>query len=367
MKNSTNGEKVFKTPCISLIIPTHKLSADRKLDPLEIKKIIKRASESLEEKFGNNGSLDTIRNLETLVEKIDYAHNENGLGLFVSDKSAEIVKFPFEVKEKLIIDNNFAIRDRLYLNQVLTDYFVLDLTVNFIGLYKGNGHIVQEIKNHDFPAGFVDDYEYEKAALGSSNGYSLKSTEQDQSVIKEIRFVSFIKRVDKLLSQYINTAPLIVTGVKRDLGYFMKHSSHAEQVAGEVIGNHNDHLSKLGELAFEEMKKYFVKKRKEALEKLDQNIGMHKAVIGTVDCWRAAGEGKGLLLMVEKDFYQTGFISRKDVYHFYPTLPDEDFEIVEDAGEAIIKKVLEKNGKILFFENQELSKFQGIALIERYA
>ena len=73
------------TPCVSVIIPTHKLSPERALDELHVNQVIKKAEELVLDKYGKNKvGEEIILKLNELVSNIDFVHNDLGIGFYVS-------------------------------------------------------------------------------------------------------------------------------------------------------------------------------------------------------------------------------------------------------------------------------------------
>jgi len=358
-----------QAPCVSVIIPTHKISPERAVDPIEVSKIIKQVSDNIIFKYGIKKGAELVAKLEVLQGTIDFTHGTEGLGLFVSPEISEIVKFPFPVVEKTTVGNRFETRDLVYLDNYLEEYFLLSISLNETKLFRGNGKVLTEIRGDDFPRKYVDDHLYERPFLANSFGYGLKNVEKDQSVILEIRFQQFLKETDKLLSPYLNNnfIPLIIAGVKEELGFFQKETLHNSRIAGKVIGNYTYRpFSEFGEMAFEEIQTHRQKTIAGEIKKMQEAIGRELAVTGIRSVWKAALEGKGLLLMVEKDFAKPGFVKRDDPLNLYLMPPVENHNTFGDAVETIMETVLDKNGKIMMVENGTLTDHDQIAMILRY-
>jgi hypothetical protein len=307
--------------------------------------------------------------LESLAGNIDYTHNLDGIGFFVSPEVSEVVHFPFEVKEKVMVGERFELRDLMFMSSLLDDYFLLSITLNGVKLYKGNGSKLSEIINNDFPRDFMDNYEYAKPSQASGNSNQLKSGERkDKSIIIETRFQQFLKDVDKRLVPYlIEKSPLIIAGVKQELGYFNKITRHEEHIAGEIEGNYaNGDLADFGKKAFSVFKAYRDLLIADDIDKLSDAIGKEIAVTGMHAVWRAAQEGKGLTLLVEKDLVKPGFVRQDDRFNLFLSPPVEKHEILSDAVETIIETVIAKGGKVVMVENGRLTDFDQIALMLRY-
>jgi hypothetical protein len=82
--------------------------------------------------------------------------------------------------------------------------------------------------------------------------------------------------------------------------------------------------------------------------------------------WRAAQEGKGLTLLVEKDLVKPGFVRENDRFNLFLSPPVEKHDILADAVETIIETVISKNGRVVMVGNGRLMNFDQIALMLRY-
>ena len=122
--------------CISIILPTHRLSPDRRVDNLKLKNSITAAKQLLQYKY-------TVYNIQVLMEAIDeiydtidFSHNSDGLGIYISTDVKLAVQFPFMVEEKVMVGDSFEIRDLLYKDNYSVPYLVILLSKNKIRLYK---------------------------------------------------------------------------------------------------------------------------------------------------------------------------------------------------------------------------------------
>ncbi|MGZ4044424.1 MAG: baeRF3 domain-containing protein, partial [Bacteroidia bacterium] len=243
------------------------------------------------------------------------------------------------------------------------------ISLEEVKLFRGSGKELNPIHNKDFPRKFTDDYEYQRSQpLGMGHGYGLKTAEGDKSVVIEERFEKFLKDTDRILEHYLkNNELLLLAGVKQELGYFQKVSQHNDKIAGKIIGSHSHTaLTELGELAFDEVTKARNKLMLEKIKEAEEAFGRELAVTGIDNAWRAAREGKGRVLLVEKDYVQPGFV-KPNVEHLFLKPPAEIHDILDDAVESVISTVLQKDGKVVVVENEMLNKSGRITLLLRYA
>lgn len=359
--------------CISIITPMYKISPERNQNPARVKNVIKKAKEQLKQiraKDKTQAALlkkisDTITKLH---DKINFIHSGKGVGIFVSENIAHLVYFPFDVTEKIIIGDSFEIRDMLYKEHYMAEYLVLVLTLNSARLFIGKDGIHREIADKNFPKEYKDDFIYNKPARGSSYGNSLKSTEKDTSIIKIIRLKEFYRTVDAVLPEYLTgEIPIIISGVAKCLSSFLEVTKYQKKIITQVAGNYSD--KKKEEFEMKTWKKVLQHQRDSEtvlIKELENKIKTRGLVMGLKDVWRNAEEGKGLLLVVEKDFRQPGF-QKPDSEKIYAKSSNIlGLKVRDDAVDDLIELVLEKNGTVSFVKNGALKKMQRVALVTRY-
>src|SRR5438128_11470156 len=101
-------------PCVTIIIPTSKLFPLKRSDPLKVKNAVNNASKMLTEKLGKRNSAELINNLKKMSDEVDLIHETEGLGIYISQNISKVIRFPFTVEEKIVIDNKFCIRELVY-------------------------------------------------------------------------------------------------------------------------------------------------------------------------------------------------------------------------------------------------------------
>jgi len=356
--------------CISIIAPTHKLSPERRTDSLHLEKAIQRAKEYLQNKYAGNNINPLTQAIDELYRQIDFNHNAEGIGLFVSANIKKLVQFYFPVKEKVTIEDSFEIRDLLYEAYYNKPYVVLLLSEKEAKLFNARLNIVSEITDDHFPQKNKAEYEYNRPTRGSSyvgNAFE-KGFEKDKSVLEEIRFESFFRQADVLLNNYlVNQTPLIVAGANKNLSYFRKITQHDKNIVCYIPGNYilSDE-NELGLLTWNATKLFLDNGKEKLITDFKEKIGEGLGITGIQNIWKAAKEGRCFKLLVEKDLSVPGFIKNKDEYQLYLHPPNKTHHVLPDAVHDLIELVLEKNGEVIIVENDMLKDFERIALITRY-
>ena len=357
-------------PCISVILPMQRLSRNRANNPEVLNNALSLAKNLFFISYSQpNKEIDgVIKKLDDLAESIDFTHLEDGIGLYVSPNISKLVIFPFPVIEKVKVGNTFEIRDLLYYQNTILDYSILSISKRHIHLYDAHEKKLTEVKNKEFPINYEETYEYARPTIGTSfSNSSLKGFERDKSVIEEIRLVDFLRIADDLLDKYIGKdSPLIISGGKKEIADYMQITNNAKRIIGKITGNYNID-KQLANLAWNYVHDYLTHQNQLLLENIRELFGVEMLAVGLEDVWKAATEGKGLELIVEKDFERSAYIS-KDSYNLKLKKPIDNtsYKFVGDAIESLIKITREKKGKISFVDNGEMNEFDGIVMKLRY-
>lgn len=356
-------------PCLSIIIPMHKSSQERMQNPEIYRKAVRKAHSVLNKKeYPVAVRSNMLEKLERLAKQFTPTFKMSGIGLFVSPTVAEGIEFPFTVKEKIIVDKTFETRDLHYLQQFVAPYYVLVLGKNRIHLYTATTDQFAEVKDGHFPMEYHEEYEYERSQIGTSFGYAAKGFEKDKGTLSALRMQSFFREAARQVDTYMHKTkfPLILAGTQKQITEFKTQPVLHEKIAGEVKGSFSDKnffdLRAKSWMSFARIKKQEVDLKIKEFTDRDKIGHLSK---GIQEVWTAAHEGKGLLLLVEKEYNRPTYLRDED-----PTLymrpPKGKFTLVPDAVDDIIEVVLEKGGKVMFTEESKLKRFDSIALLHRY-
>lgn len=356
--------------CISVIMPTHRLSPGKRTDPVELNNLLENVKLELQKKHDNATIAPLTLAMDELYEQIDFMHNTAGIGIFISAGVKKLIPFFFPVKERVTIAQAFDTRDLLYESYYDTPYVVLQLSQKETRLFNGHLNSLTAITDANFPKKYEDEYEYSRHNRGNSNtGHSfVKEIEKNRSAVEEIRFKRFFRETDKLLNNYLgNKIPLIVMGDNKDLSYFRQITTHEDNIACNVPGsyaNYNEH--DLGALTWQAMKLFLDNNKDRVLRDFNEKTGQGLGITGLDNIWKAVQEGRGFKLLVEKDYAVPGYLPDHEDYDLVLHEPKQAHRILPDAVNSLIILMLEKNGEVIMVENDALRDHKRIALITRY-
>ena len=101
-------------PSISLLAPTHRTAPANKRDRIVVKNLAAEGLNRLHGEFKKRDVAPLVKNLDKLIDKVDWAHTLDGLALFAGKDVATAIHLPFRVKARFVVDATFATRDLVY-------------------------------------------------------------------------------------------------------------------------------------------------------------------------------------------------------------------------------------------------------------
>jgi hypothetical protein len=354
--------------CISIVTPLESRSASGKTNRQILEQTLDQASGFLVQMCRPEESAVLMTGLKELVNALaeDMDPTTLGAGLYVSAQFKRLLKFPFPVQHRIVIADSFALREALYLHQYDVDYVLLCINGKTARCYNGNMSALQEIVSDRFPVEYHDDYEYNKPSRSTSYAGSagVKSFEKDKSVLNAERMQQFFRGVDKALTDSLGGL-LVVAGPEKDIALFADVSRHRKNIIARVSGNYDRvNVKELHQKAWPLVRSWAGERDHMAVTELLTRQGSGLAVEGIRNVWHDACAGKGLKLLVEKDFSCSGFTDKEGRLHL--KAPSKPHQILMDVPEEIMRVVIEKNGEVVFLNNNDLADHQHIALINRY-
>ena len=356
-------------PCIAIFIPTHPLIPERYTDAHRIKEIFDKLKFELVEANAHRSFnlTEMLIRTEDVLHSIDFNHQQNGIGIYISPTLSETVSFPFIPRERIVINYHFPLRELYYLNQLQYPYYLLNLHQDSVHLFEGHGKEIEELYSNDFPMHLEEQYEYEPAVGFRLNGSIVpKQYEKEKSFIIEKRTEQFFRKADAHLSHLDH--PLILTGPDQLIHDFLEVSKHNSNIKGTINENlHPNETLQLGKLASLLISDQYKDQDQKIRRELGELFGQQMAVFGLRDCWKYSNEGDGLVLYVEYDLFEGAFLSEDETRMkkrlLFRTLA---YKKVPDMVEKIINSVVSKGGKVYFTGYGTLKDYDGIALKLRY-
>jgi hypothetical protein len=291
-------------------------------------------------------SADEMRKVLTALHKLaeKLVVNQQGIGIYITEGFARLVRFPFMVKDKIHIGESFWIRELISLDYYTVNYYVLELSEDVINLYKGRLNKLERVEDKRFP------YSLEQYAPAFSGNVQI----YDALTLNKNRLKNYMLAADNKLCHYLGEKLLVLAGPEKHLIQFREVTNHWTHVAGNITS------SDINDVWF--VMRDFLDNHKEVLanEWLAKRA-LHK-ISDIREIWRAAVAGKGLILMVEKDYSLSAYQESADGrIHIKP--PDNTYRIISDVVNEIMKIVLEEDGEVIIVKNGSLDNYHRMVLL----
>jgi hypothetical protein len=348
-------QSLTSVPALSILLPTHRTSPDNKQDPIRVKNLVDEAVTRLAAEFSQRELDPLFKQLDDLTSQIDYPHTLDGLALYVSHDFGKLYNLPFSVPARVVIDQTFATRDLVYGMHRALRYWVVLLSQASTRLFAGTGETLEEVHDRNFPA-----------QMTGPGGTTALPFEADSSYLDD-RHRRFFQQVDSHLAEYIkhDPVPLVVGGVDRQISFFREVSAHAPLIAGTLTGNFDRAtIPEITPDVWSIIQSVRETARADALQELEQAMGAQRVVSTIEEVWRLAHEGRGKLLLFEKNYHVPAIVEPNGNLK----LVDQPggTEVMDDAVDEIIEAVLAKGGSTAIVDDGALAAQQQIALILRY-
>lgn len=349
-------------PSISIIMPFQTKTSLKKEVLHKLKIAADEVERELRKNYPENKIKSLLHKLRSIINNLDYDYNtqKKSIAIFLSPILEKIYYLDIPVKEKVIIDQSFEVRDIIRNKKEIEKYLVLILSTKEVRLFLVNNTQFVEV-NFSESNKSID---YENDIPERVSKFS------DPSYRKEVLLHKFLQHIDKGVETLlkINTLPLFVLGTDRTIGHFKKITHNQKSIVKYIPGNFEKAcICKIQRLLEPHLKDWENMKQMALLNKLIVASSQQKLVIGIKDVWKAATNKKGYLLVVEKNYtYTAQQTSLKDEIDLEVNLSFNYPFYIKDAVDDIIEKVIANGGDVEFVKEGLLKDYDKIALIEYY-
>jgi hypothetical protein len=350
------GQQAY--PSLSLLAPTHRTAPANKKDRIVVKNLASEGVKRLYGEFTKRDVAALVRNLNRLVDRVDWEHLLDGLALFASREVAKSVALPFRPTARVIVDATFATRDLVFTLNRAPRYRVLVLTEKPTRLFEATTTVLTEHTERPFPM-------VHRGPGGASRLPGGKGI--NRSAVRDESHRQFFRKVDEALGaiQKEDHLPIVVVGVDRYLAFFQEVTKDPVAIVGVVAGSHdNPNPSMLGKLVWPVFKSGASLRRTRALARLHESVSANRHASGIDQVWRAAFEKRCLTLLVETRFEHPANLSPVGD-HLLP-YTGVGVASLDDAVDEVIERVIADGGEVFFYEPGVLDLHQRIAAVLRY-
>lgn len=342
-------------PSVSILLPTHKTFPENQQDSIRLKNLIADAKNRLNDEFDKETAQNVIKNLNRVTQDIDFNYLQEGLAIYVNSNEAHKFTFPFTVEERLFLNENFAIKDIVFMINRTEPYWLVLINEKESHLYYCIREDFTEIKQSGFPV-------YNQLREGIENDMTInEKVRLDPEKIK-----IYMREIDSALKK-LNAEgnEIIVSTINRYFSFFKEVTSQKDLVAGNIKGSYDKADISLMNTAWKKIQTLRRQNRKKVLEDLGYYIKNNLLVSGIDEAWQMAVSGRIEKLLVEINYKFPVSIS-EDGIKITAQNDEKNSETFHDAVNEIINIVINKGGKVVFYKDNELNSYNKIVALLRY-
>lgn len=352
-------EAIHYRPALSIILPLEPHISLKTEIAHTLKITADKAERELRQYYPDEQCQVVMQKLHTLVDSVDIPVKKKGIAMFVSPLFEKVLYLDSPVTEKLIVDESFEIRDLLYNAKQDVKFILLVLSGLESKVFLGDYTTLTPFQSN-IPGSI---YSYVTDTPERVSNFS-DMTEHKQNVIDK-----FLHHIDEELGNLINERhlPVLILGTEKILGQFKKLSKNTDQVITCVEGNYENYtVTELTELIEPHITAWKISKQQELLNRLEEAAGQHRLSAGIHKVWHDIYNGKGKLLVVEKNYrFAAQHGPQPDVIEV-AIEPYDHFAYIRDAVDDVMEKIFMSGGDVEFTEDGALEQFDHIALINYY-
>ena len=337
-------------PAVSLLMNTTCAAVMTTPDAATLRRLVRQATQRLTSETLSE-TAEVLLALDRLATQAAVGPTGRALAVYASPGGAFIVHLPVEVHERVAIDPTFATRDLVRSLHRTPRHAVLVLTSREARLLDGIGETLRPAPGSTFP-------------LSNPKQQTKDPSRPGMSVADN---TTFLQHVEQALTLHLqrHPAPVVIVGPERVLARFMALTK-VPRLAGTIpadIGNHQ--LTALVQRIRPVLESYLRGRQDEGLRLLDRRTGEKRAVSGMQSCWLAARYEPVEMLAVEEGlFYPARLSSDGDL--LMPADDVEHPEVLDDAVDELIERVLQRGGWVALVEDGTLAAHDRVALTVRF-
>jgi hypothetical protein len=311
--------------CISLYLPTRRMSKEIRQNPIRLKNLIGKAEEQLLALGIRRQEADAFleQGRALLGEAPFWQHQSDGLAVFVTPEGIRPFRLPIPFEEVAVVSDRFHLKPLLALFTGDGRYYVLALSQNEVRLFQCTRHSAHEIHVDGMPKDLDDALKYEefekqlqfhtRTAGVKAPGRGFQSGVREgrrpaifhghgsATNIEKDAILRYFLQIDRSLQKvlYRDKAPLVLAGVEFLFPIYRSVNTYQHLLEEGVEGN--PEILKPEEIqrhAWAVVEPHFARAQAEAAALFRQELGTGRATNELEAVVSAAAQGKVDILFV---------------------------------------------------------------------
>jgi hypothetical protein len=357
---------------LTLSMPTHKTGEEMKQDPIRFKNLLKKADTLLKNYIKDERKREQyLEEVSALQNDMSFwNHSDRGLVITINKDLMEIFKLPYEVQERVYVQDHFLVTPLLPMISVNGTYGVLALSQSNVRLLHCSRETVTDITPSEI-AKSADEYlEVEPEShlqfhTGSSSGEAMffghGSGEEDKRVITE----QFFREVEKGITETMRQIgdPLVLIGLEENNALYRSINKYDRLLDDSVKMNPDEQSdTNLQKKGWEIVTDYFLRDLYKAMDLFDGKSSdlisnnMDEIITSTI-------MGKSDVLFISNNEQSWGrYDADNHTVHYNGHQGKDDYDLLNWT--AI--KAMENGAKVFMLPKDEMPNRTTIAALFRF-
>ena len=372
-------------PCISLYEPTHRsYPASSQEDPVRYRNLLRRAEESLRDRYPARGVRPVVAKLERIATDAEFwIEARSGLAVFGSADDLKVFKLQQPVPELVSAADRFHIKPLIRFVQHDGRYQLLALTLADARLYEGTRDTLDPVDLGDAPmtidAALGSEFTepYMKVTRGHGGGAGSKAPmhhgqggRKDERPVDRDRFFRVIDREVLERASKISRLPLVLAALPEHQAHF-RMLSHNPFLAATGVELHPGALTpgELRDAAWRAIRPYFEERLSALLEAYGEARGRGRGSDRLEEIAAALAQSRVGTLLVDADRRVPGSVDATlgTLTEVNDGLTDgADDPAVSDVLDDLAEATLRTGGEVIVLEAARLPSTSGAAAVFRY-
>jgi hypothetical protein len=300
--------------CVSIYLPMHKDGKEQnlRLAQATLKQCIRKVSADLERHEMDPQEIKNyLKPVKALLTDIELWRNpSDGLALFLDKNGINYYTLPISFDIKTTVSDHFYLMPLLPLYHEDDEYYLLELSQDYVKLYEANKYGYQDIYIEDFAPAQLEEavgFDFRQNMLQFRGGQSFQGTETYQGKgegkddLKKELF-TFFRAIDKGINKVIENkkAPLVVACADPLFGFYKEANTYPTLLENHIAGDSEfKNKTKLHQESWELVHPYFEKLKESKLLQYKELYHTPKTSYQISEIVPAAVNGKIDTLFVE--------------------------------------------------------------------
>ncbi len=344
------------TPCVTILLNTHRTHPDNAKDVILIKNLLKEAEERVINEFGKRPVASLLEKLSKIESEIDVNYNLDSLHIYLSNDTSEIIKSAWTVNDNGVhISDTFAIRSLIKAYNRSEEYFILLLSQGGVNLYEAlNDGITNEIRNDNFP-------------FSESPHYVIDHEKRSDSKLMDNMVREYLNKVDKAVVKMHNQTGLhfVVICTEDNYSRLMQVADKPSIYHGYAnIDYNNTSMHHIAKQSWKIVKELQLNRIAEAIGEIKEAVARGVVLTDLQEIYQASIDRRGDLLIVHQDFAQPVLMTSDRTFEMVTDTTKHN--VIDDITSNIARNVLTKKGRVFFTTQDEIKDLGKIVLKTRY-